>query len=371
MLAERSSGHWQNDGRTYFATEHDQRGQLAATFFFWRKTGDRDDIKKLVPTLAYQVVQKIPSAKEAMEETLNLGLRVPFRDPLSLTLEAQLSKFLIGGSKAPMPNLVVIDGLDECASQDGICKLIELIELICKNSPFRFLLTSRPWIEASFSSGLYRGHSNALILALTESKADIRRCFVVHLGNLWRKQRRLNRGHLLWPSESDPEKLVEQSEGLFIYAATAVRHIGGKGAPENRLDDVLKLHKGLDNPYIQAIEEASEWDYFSIVMGSLLYSQYPPSIYDLSTILHPLYRQLMISGIHYALGGCHSILAIAIDDDTAIEPYHASLEDFLTDQSRSQTLLHSPATSHDDSHLPVFQGPSMMACLHQNMYHCL
>jgi hypothetical protein len=95
---------------------------------------------------------------------------------------------------------------------------------------------------------------------------------------------------------------VGQSEGLFVYAATAVRHIGGKGAPENRLEDVLKLHKGLDNLYIQVIEDASDWDYFSIVMGSLLYLRYPLGVRDLSRILHPLYRPLTTAGIRYALG---------------------------------------------------------------------
>jgi hypothetical protein len=295
-----------------------------------------------VPTLAYQVAQKIPSAKEAMEKTLNLNdaLRVPLRDPLSLSLEAQLSTFLIASVNPSMPNLIVIDGLDECASQDGICKLIELI---CKKSPFRFLLTSRPEprIEANF---FYHGH-NPLILSLTESGDDIRRYLVEHLGELWRKQGRLNREQLLWPSESNLKQLVEQSEGLFVHAATAVRHIAGKGAPENRLRDILKLHKGLDNLYIQVIEEASEWDCFSMVMGSLLYLRYPPSIDQLSSILQPFYNHLTKSGLLYALGGCHSILAIT-NDYTPIEPYHASLRDFLTDQSRSQTLFHPPATSH-------------------------
>jgi hypothetical protein len=338
------------------AAEYDRRRQLAATFFFWRKTGDRDDIKRLVPTLAYQIAQKIPSAKEAMETRLNLNdpSQVPLRDPLSkLSLEDQLSTFLIASDNPSVPYLVVIDGLDECASQDGICRLIEWIR---KMSPFRFLLTSRcePRIEASFSPDPYRGYTNALILSLTESKDDIRMYFVEQLRNLWRKQRRLkDREQLLWPSESDLTKLVEQSEGLFVYAATAVRHISGKGSPENRLEDVLKLHKGLDKLYMQVIEEASEWDHFSIVMGSLLYLRYPLSVADLSIILQALHRHLTMSGIRSALGGCHSLLAIT-NDDTPIEPYHASFRDFLTDQSRSQSLFHPPATSH---------GRLMFACL--------
>jgi len=280
--------------------------------------------------------------------------RVPLKDPISkLSLENQLSTLLIATDNPPVPDLIVIDGLDKCASQDGICRLIEWIR---KGSSFRFLLTSRrePGIEASFSPDPYHGYTNTLILSLTESKGDIRMYFVEQLGNLWRKQRRLkDGGQLLWPPETDVTKLVEQSEGLFVYAATAVRHISGKGSPENRLEDVLRLHKGLDNLYIQVIKDASEWDHFSIVMGSLLYLQYPLSVNGLSAILQPLHGHLTVSGIRSALGGCHSILAI-MKDDVPIEPYHASFRDFLTDQSRSQSLFYPPATSH---------GRLMFACL--------
>jgi len=44
--------------------------------------------------------------------------------------------------------------------------------------------------------------------------------FVEQLGNLWRNLK--DGGQLLWPSKKDVTKLVEQSEGLFVYAATAV-----------------------------------------------------------------------------------------------------------------------------------------------------
>ena len=70
------------------AEEYDERGQLAATFFLWRKTGDRDNINKIVPTLAYQIAGKIPSAKERMEENLMLK-DTSLMDPLShLSFEA-------------------------------------------------------------------------------------------------------------------------------------------------------------------------------------------------------------------------------------------------------------------------------------------
>jgi hypothetical protein len=147
------------------AKEYDERGQLAATFFFWRKTGDRDDINKIVSTLAYQIAEKIPSAKERMEENLILKDASSGCPPLSqLSLEDQLSKLLITNVNPTDPNLIVIDGLDECASRKGICQLIEWIR---KNKPpFRFLLTSRPepeikhciylvWVTGTAMFGLF------------------------------------------------------------------------------------------------------------------------------------------------------------------------------------------------------------------------
>ncbi|KAF8239871.1 hypothetical protein L208DRAFT_1189118, partial [Tricholoma matsutake] len=50
--------------------EYNKCGQLAATFFFWRKTGDCDDINRLVATLAWQIAKKISSTNEQMEEAM-------------------------------------------------------------------------------------------------------------------------------------------------------------------------------------------------------------------------------------------------------------------------------------------------------------
>jgi hypothetical protein len=140
---------------------------------------------------------------------------------------------------------------------------------------------------------------------------------------------------------------------LFVYAATAARYIGGEGNPEKRLADVLKLHKGLDPLYTQVIEEARKWDYFDIVMGALMHLQYPLAVDELSTVLLTVEKGLDGPGVHFALAGCRSILNIA-GDYNEIKSYHASLQDFLTNQSRSNTLFYPLATAH---------GQLMVACL--------
>jgi hypothetical protein len=124
----------------------------------------------------------------------------------------------------------------------------------------------------------------------------------------------------------------------------AVRYIG-EGSPQKRLEDILRLHKGLDYLYVQVIEEAKKCEYFDIIMGSIMHLRYQLDIDYLSQILLTLNEHLMSPGIHIALRRCHSILVIP-NDNSKIEPYHASLRDFLTNKSRLETLFQAPATCH-------------------------
>jgi hypothetical protein len=153
-----------------------------------------------------------------------------------------------------------------------------------------------------------------------------------------------------WPSESDLRALVDLSEGLFIYASTAVQYIGdGKSSPQKKLETVLKVHKGLDPLYRQVIEDAQECEHFHNVMGSLMHLREPLPIDSLSGLLG-----LDVSEFRMALDGCHSILVIPEDDHKSIRPYHASLRDFLTSEERSQDLYYAPAKYH---------GMLMLKCL--------
>src|SRR5690242_6336738 len=100
-----------------------------------------------------------------------------------------------------------------------------------------------------------------------------------------------------------------------------------------RLQKILDIHMGMDLLYSHVITEALEYESFNTVMGSLMYLQYPLAINNLSEFLG-----LEISDIRMALDGCHSILTIPEEDTEEIRPYHASLQDFLTNQKRSENL---------------------------------
>jgi hypothetical protein len=146
----------------------------------------------------------------------------------------------------------------------------------------------------------------------------------------------------LWPPAADLERLVTKSDGLFIYAATAVRYIGeGKGSPQKKLRTVLEQHQGVDALYRQVITDAQECENFSIVMGALMHLADTIRIEGLSQLLG-----LKTSDIRISLDRCHSVLFIPDDDTQPIRPYHASLQDFLTNKERSQSLFCVPSASH-------------------------
>ena len=76
-----------------------------------------------------------------------------------------------------------------------------------------------------------------------------------------------------WPSEKDLEVLVEQSEGLFIYASTLMKFIGdGNDVPQRKLQVVMTVHTGLNPLYDQILSEVPRYPVqFEWVMGAVMF----------------------------------------------------------------------------------------------------
>jgi hypothetical protein len=324
-----------------------QRDELAATFFFSRGKGDRSDIDKLLPTLAFQLAQRMPSIRplllEALadESTLFQTLGDRFLNLIVKPLRA------IEESKHSM--VIIIDGLDECAVQDAIVTLIKFLgeTALSHRLPVRFLLTSRPETQIRDAFRLHVSQSTVFPLALEDFAAhnDIRIYLQSRLSDIRNRCDSLMRDvPIPWPSETHLETLVLQSEGLFIYVSTLLKFVDdGRGLPQEKLERVLKIHTGVDSLYTQVISEAKARDHpdFDQVMGSLMYLERPLSINQLAQLL-----RLRAARIQQAMQGCHSILAVPDNNDDSIRPYHASLHDFLRDSQRAQHHFLSPVEYH-------------------------
>ncbi|KAJ3508208.1 hypothetical protein NLJ89_g5881 [Agrocybe chaxingu] len=93
--------------------------RLIASFFFSRTATLRNNEKRLVATIAYQLAQSIPATRPYIEKAIE-------NDPaiLAKSLDSQLLELVIapldqaystaGEGRANWPRLILLDGLDEC-----------------------------------------------------------------------------------------------------------------------------------------------------------------------------------------------------------------------------------------------------------------
>jgi hypothetical protein len=124
--------------------------------------------------------------------------------------------------------------------------------------------------------------------------------------------------------------------------STLVQFVGdGRARPQERLKAVLKVHAGVDPLYAQVISEARVYEDFDGVIGSLMHLRRPLTINQFAQLLHVDANHILV-----ALQGCHSVLSIPEDYNEPIQPYHASLRDFLTDYNRSDIHFLHPVKHH-------------------------
>jgi len=327
------------------AKQCDDNQKLAFSFFFSRGKLDRSDTAKFFPTFAHQLAQFFPAIQTSMQHALADDASIPFQ-----RLDDQIKKLIIDPIltiKEPIPPMiVVIDGLDECGGDEGLVqKLIWLLVHIRPRLPFRFLFTSRPepHLEQTFESPSTKSKTYFLALRDFNARDDVRRYLRLHLSEVRERENRLMRDvPRPWPSRNDLEVLVERSEGLFIYVSTLVKFVADRnGLPQQKLQVVMMAHKGVDPLYDQVLSEARKFENFERVIGAIVYLHEPLPVRELGQILG-----LQSGQIRLALRGCQSIFTIPNIDVESVQPCHASLRDFLTDDNRAKGHFLDPMKHH-------------------------
>ena len=177
---------------------------------------------QLVATITYQLAVVIPDVRRLMEAAID-------NDPhlLSRSLLTQFLALVVDplerhwetpvGEHTDLPNLIIIDALDECMDGTQV-QILDMIFAIDKRSkfPFSFLVASRPELEMSTALGDGRIREGLVRLPLDAditSRHDIR-----HF--LQDKFDEIRLAHPIqcdlppsWPSSKDIETLVYKSSG--------------------------------------------------------------------------------------------------------------------------------------------------------------
>lgn len=332
--------------------------RLLATFFFFRRGGDdRNKITRLFPTLASQMANTLPSFKEALYRSLG-GMSKEEIAKKSITTQFDLLissplKLMSAVPSKSSRTVLVIDALDECddlsridteRGGDILNNVLGLLSKLCAvgGIPFRILLTSRsdPYIvEAMKEQDLVQPLDLDAQDLVDDTKQDIRTFLSEKLASI-RKAKRLTAD---WPSAEDKEELIKKAsdpEPLFIYAATLILFVEGKGRsakPKLQLEKWLRSGGSASRfgpiyqPVInQALGDPEDWDNDSEEHDRLLLF-----LGTLCLLSHPLPQEAIATLLGYDsddvgqwITSLHAVLDTA-GPESYVQLRHKSFSDFL------------------------------------------
>ncbi|KAB5591736.1 hypothetical protein CTheo_4805 [Ceratobasidium theobromae] len=321
-----------------------ERNQLAASFFCSRTFPECRTVGRIVPTIAYQLARYSIPYQGALCEILGNDPDIGTTN-IPTQFERLLVKPLTKVEGAIPENLVVvIDALDECEDKDGVQRLLDLLFQYAGALPLKCFVTSRPEPEI-YRIMISRAPHSQTTLHLHEIEtslvqADIALYLTEELGRF------------MSPSIDQIERLSQQSGGLFIYAATLVRHVqlgNRRGDYQKRLGSLLtttprsmRQYAQLDELYATVLQSALDGDDLGdegsddvkTVLQTVVCVQEPVDLETL-TALAGLEDSEQVDS---ALQPLRSVLHVS-GTNGLISTLHASFPDFMFDQERSGSFF--------------------------------
>ncbi|KAG7094199.1 hypothetical protein E1B28_007806 [Marasmius oreades] len=331
---------------------------LAASFFFFRSDPKRNNPSFLILTLAHSLVTTRPSLRRIIHDKIAADPRI-----LEATLEHQFTELIVSPlqerrwwrrlqerllPQLVQPNLVIIDGLDECKDSDTQLRLISILTSAYQqfpHFPLRLLICSRPesWIREAFN--LPNNHILTKHIKLDDSylpNKDIEQYFCREFTSI-RTNTKYSQVEFPnpWPSEADIHRLVYNASAQFIYAVTAMKVVKTEFShPIEQLQIILDHPSNqislespfpeLDNLYHIILSANPRRDKLLSILSAILLLPEEAKT--------PKFIELLLGFSHgevdLSLRGMHSVLDIcgATDD---IRVYHTSFTDYLCTKSRS------------------------------------
>ena len=330
----------------YTVAEHfDNDGDiLAGSFFCSRLFEETRQQTNIIPSIVYQLARKSRSYAQALLEADKLD------SVNSRILSKQMKDLLVGPWQQSIserhfkfpPYLVIVDALDEIDDQGGSAFLKELLDTInvAALRGLKFLVTSRPdpniaRLCASFAS---EAVCRLYDVPRVTVQADVMTYLKAEL-----------------PALKDHEeltKIADKADGLFIYAATAVRYI----RPRSNLtkSEQLKLINKLFNDISPTARSPGTRSLVDELYKQILWAAFSDLDDDIFrtrlNILHTiLCAQERIStsvaaAFHPDSDDMQDVAGAVVEDlhavlyvkDGRVFWYHASFPDFIFTQTRSK-----------------------------------
>ncbi|KAK1220260.1 hypothetical protein PQX77_016996 [Marasmius sp. AFHP31] len=378
----------------------EREGLLVSSFFFFRSDPKRNTANALVLTIAHGLVSTIPSMRHFIEQRIS-------KDPsiLGAKLEDQFRELVINPAVAQSrrqerqwrwywnillralcllfssvmlldvtwaflsmlpffarpqvpktPDIVIIDGLDECIDESTQLRIITAIRFATQenpNFPLRFLICSRPesWIRQAFNK---LPPDQLFKVELDESHTpskDIEQYYRYHFQEISTDSHYSQVPFPTpWPSEEDLETLVDLSSSQFVFAATVVKCIKDKYKDPIEQFHIIINHlatcqpgalpyQQLDALYDFILSANPDQEGVLQILAAFLVltdflSETSRSDLEPCPAVIELVLGLPAGQVPLTLRAMHSILEIHGSKDR-LRVYHTSFTDYLAEQARS------------------------------------
>ena len=320
-------------------------GRLGASFFCSRGFEDRNNLKLIFPTLAFQLAQQYPKFRSSLIPLLRSDPDVAYE-----SLQSQMQKLLVDPlQSAGISTGIVVDALDECKDEDPESAfLIALGQLVSEVPGVKFFITGRP--EIHIVDGVRRTplKESTDIFTLHEVSRcivdnDIRRYFESELPKLPRRPQD-------WPTDAQLDSLCRRAAGFFVYATATVNFLKHKfRCPSERLDIIMKSPESTTPEGQVGLKPYGSLDslYMSILQTAFLENDTDDDAMVRSTLsaVVLVINPLSLSSIATLMGterdrvlplleSIQSLLVLHDNIDNPIQPFHKSFPDFITDPTR-------------------------------------
>ncbi|KAJ7821934.1 hypothetical protein B0H14DRAFT_3732834 [Mycena olivaceomarginata] len=338
-----------------------KRKRFAASFFCSRNDEKARSRAFIIPTIVRQLIPVYTRYAHAIRN-VHLDDVVPASDRHvdELLIHPWLQS--MEQKTDPQPSrLIVIDALDEIEGGQGARLIEHLIKSLSSSGKtlqeLKFLVTSRPHPDIAEQCCLLQESSVYRLEYIEPEKAreDVRRFVCAELQFL--------------PAQ-DQDYIVDQSAGIFIYAATVIRHLGppnfslSPDQQKKRLQQIRnsgKLVKAgkddlpIDSLYKTILLEAlpdigQEVEIPKRVLYAVITARQPHTVQNLAPLVADASEDADERAVQNSVNALHAVLYVS-KRDRCIYSYHKSFDDFVLDPQRSEHAQSAALLTFPNEHL--------------------
>ena len=319
------------------------KNQILGASFFCSRSASQEvrDASLIIPTITAKLSQASPPLRSAVVQTINKHREVGSMRTLSKQFHLLLVEPIESIDKT---YVVVIDALDECTNLQTVEKLIQAIVQFAPDMRLKFMVTSRDTTQISKAFRHSSQYSPKILPLHDVHRSIVQEDIKTYLQNSLSEIARKSEQPLPWPAPDELEILLERSDRLFIYAATAIRYIGARDVDfRKRLAHITHLTPArmntgvIDSLYNDIMRQA----FFELQPDEI--SARRETLSAVVFLLVPLSLEAItsLSGIdsleaQVALAPFQSVIHVPTADTSPVTIFHASFPDFIVDPSRCE-----------------------------------